>query len=1251
MLGGRTNRAVTAAVRLDFRILGPLEVLQEGRPLAVGRGKQRSLLALLVLHRNEVVPVERLIDELWSGDPPRTAQTALHGYVGRLRRLLGRERLETRGPGYVLHVGEDELDADRFESLLRRGHTAEALALWRGEVLSDLPYEAFAQSEIGRLGELRVLALEQRLEGEIEAGRSRAAATELDVLVGKHPYRERLRFLLMLALYRAGRQAEALNVYQDTRLALVEELGLEPSEQLKELHGQILAHDPGLEGSSPIAALAPRHAERKTATVVCCDLADSSLAQSLDPEAFGPLVERFHEVCSSTLQRHGGTIATSGVGSAMVGVFGIGQTLEDDALRAVRAARELVDRLAPLDLVVRAGVATGEFVTSGSVDRLAGEATSIASQLQSQAEPGGVLLDAPTFGRCRNAILADPIEARLDRVAEAVTAHALRKVIAGEPAVGRRLETPLVGREREIAELRYCFDKAAERGTACMLTVTGPAGVGKTRLARELAASVSGEAERLEGRCLSYGEGITYWPLRGILLNAFGAERTVERIAEALGGGSEAESIAVRLGSAVGLAQGEATRGEIFSAVRRLVETLARHRPLLLVFEDLHWAEATLLDLIEYLAATVRAAPVLLLCLARPEFVERRPGWGGGDPDARSLALEALSDRESSALLGHLAPQLDVDLRARIVSVAEGNPLFVEQMLAHTLEHGGEIDVPPSIQALLSERIDRLGHGERAFVEVASVVGLEFSIEAVVELLGADAQGPLPWTVAALVRRDFIRPYASRPYPEGFRFCHALVREGVYAALPKTVRAELHARFAAWLAASTDGEDEVIGYHLEQAYLYAHELGRVDADARAHADLAADRLGAAARRAFSRGDFVACGRLFARALALAPAGDARRLELLIAYGRALWQLDRFPESRAALEEAIELARRLGDEHAEVRSQLWLARTRWSLEPDADVEGMERAARAAAERFEALSDDPGAYEAWSVIHSAGNHRAQYASSLDALERAIAYGRKANRLEARTIGVTVMVYAYGPQPTSAGAAYATSLLRRGELERADEADVLDYLAPILAMRGEFDSAREFVRQALALWVDAGVLAPGAPWLGEAARVEMLAGNWEEAEHCLRVQCEQSGRPGREPMLATYAALLAHCLVQRDRPAEADEWATRSEAVAPRDHARSQVLWRTARAKLLAQAGSLDDAESLGREAVDLAERTDWLWGIGDAYVDLADVLRLAGRRGEAAAATRNGLHHYEQKEHLVGVERATALLGQDEVAAGS
>src|SRR5581483_3459011 len=377
---------------MEIRILGPVEVLEDGRALELGGAKQRAVLAMLALQPNRAVSMSRLAEALWDDEPPESARKALQVYVSQLRKVLGRERLQTRGGGYLLQVRRDELDLTRFEHLRDHGDLDAALDLWRGEPLSDLVEHEFARTESARLQELRFSCLEQRIERELAAGRHGELVGELEALVREHPHREHLRAQLMLALYRAGRQAEALEAYQAARADLVAELGLDPGRELRDLHQRILRHDNALDvpvrrppdaDVRPAAAGAPAPSMRKTVTVLFCDLAGSTeLGERLDPEALRTVMTRWYDAMRLPLERAGGTVEKF-VGDAVMAVFGVPAVHEDDAFRAVEAAIEMRDAAVPLELAVRIGINTGEVVTGdGETTLVTGDAVNTAKRLE-----------------------------------------------------------------------------------------------------------------------------------------------------------------------------------------------------------------------------------------------------------------------------------------------------------------------------------------------------------------------------------------------------------------------------------------------------------------------------------------------------------------------------------------------------------------------------------------------------------------------------------------------------------------------------------------------------------------------------------------------------------------------------------------------------------------------------------------------------------------------------------------------------
>jgi DNA-binding SARP family transcriptional activator len=829
---------------MEFRILGATEVLDEGRRIQLPSGRGLALLALLALHAGEPVSADRLIDELWGEGPPPTARTVVHGLVSRLRRVLeprtAKSRpgalLQTIGSGYRLAVEPDAVDAHRFKRLIdeARGAPAEmgalklsaALALWRGPALADFAYQPFAQRAITALEELRTQAIEDRIEADLASGRAADLVPELEQLIQDHPFRERLRGSLMLALYRSGRQAEALKAYLDARSLLVEELGLEPGPALRELETAILRQDPALEVPSTDRArtVAPTSSrswlprERRTVTVAVLDVAPRANPDA-DAEAVGRLGALCARVAGEVIERHGGRVERE-LGDTLIALFGIPVAHEDDALRAVRAVADaqaavmaLNDGPSALDGVLyrsRAGIEAGDIVVAGPGaalrDAVAGPVVRAAGRLQ-QSAPDGKVVAGPAAQRLlRGAVIMKPF----DGAPVGTTGWQILEIVIGAPAIPRALDAPMFGRQGEMTRLRSAFRRVVSSGTAWRLTVLGDAGIGKSRLAREFVASIGADANTITQRCPAPGEGVAFLPVREALIEAAGllGWRGLHRL---LADDHDGQRVAPEIAAAIGLRAEPESVAVLFPAVRRLFTTLASHRPLIIVLEDLHWAEPTFLDLVDYLARET-TEPILVLCLARPDLVERRPDWDATDV----VELERLSTADVERLVVHRARSIEPDAMRRIVELSEGNPLFAEQVLV-ALDDGPVGAVPASLGGLLTMRLDRLGPGERDLLRSASIVGLEFELDAASALLPPDARPFLERHLESMAQRRFLQ----RTGPMTFRFAHALIRMAAYQSISREDRAALHERFAEWLdSTSSDANPElhdVLGYHLEQA--------------------------------------------------------------------------------------------------------------------------------------------------------------------------------------------------------------------------------------------------------------------------------------------------------------------------------------------------------------------------------------------------------------------------------------------------
>ena len=647
-------------------------------------------------------------------------------------------------------------------------------------------------------------------------------------------------------------------------------------------------------------------------TVVFADVVGStSLVEKLEPESARRVLDRFFETTRVVVERHGGTVEKY-IGDAVMAVFGIPVLHEDDALRAVRAAAGMRNALARLNedlarrygvtIEMRVGAATGEVVAGDHSRRQSfatGDAVNVAARLEKTAKPGETLVDERTYRLVRRAVDASPLGSiALKGRTEAVVAYRVLSVDVGSPV--RRAHSAFVGRARELDALSKTLEEVARERTTRLVTVVGAAGVGKSRLVAEFLSACPAETAVIRGRCLPYGEGITYWPLKEALAEAArlrgeeSAEESRARIRALAGDAPDADLIAERVAETVGFA--EAARGHAGSAwaTRRLLEEIARNQPLVLVLDDIQWAEPTFLDLVEHVAGESRA-PILILCLARSELLDLRRSWAASS----LVVLEPLSDQESARLVGTLLGDLELDEAARlkIIAAAEGLPLFVEEMVAMLVEDGSlrrvdghwiaadldRVAAPPTIHALLAARLDQLDVPERALLQRAAVEGQVFHRDAVAFLSPEGERAEVGSWLSELVLKGLIEPAGGELGDDtAYCFHHLLLRDVVYESIHKEERASLHARFAARIderAGERASElDEIAGYHLEQAYLYEAELhpGAVNAEL---AERAAQRLGGAGRRAHARGDSSAAVGLLTRAIQLLPLGHEGRAEL------------------------------------------------------------------------------------------------------------------------------------------------------------------------------------------------------------------------------------------------------------------------------------------------------------------------------------------------------------------------------------
>ena len=1010
---------------------------------------------------------------------------------------------------------------------------------------------------------------------------------------------------------------------------------------------------------------------RKTVSLVFCDLTGSTaLGDKMDPEALRRVITRYFNEMRQVLVRHGGTVEKF-IGDAVMAAFGVPTVHEDDALRAVRAALEMQQTMEEMNLDLelewgvglqaRIGVNTGEVIAgdpSAGHGFVSGDAVNVAARLEQAAPPGSILIGVDTYRLVRDAVHVEEVEPlELKGKPEPVPAYKVTGVIPHALGVSRNLEAPLIGRDRELALIAEAFDRTHTQGSCELVTLFGPAGAGKSRVTAEFIDRIEGDVTVLQGRCLPYGEGITYFPIAEAIKEAAGIDvadsssTAMDKIARYLDEGDEATMIRERIAALIGLAEDVLDNQELFWAVRKFLEALARTNTVIVVLDDMHWAEPTFLDLVEYLAGFAQGMPILILCLARKDLLDSRPGWG---QDGASVLLEPLTPEQVHQLISNLVGEsagFPEVARRRIVEAAEGNPLYVEEILRMMIDDRvlerqeghwvlmrelEDVSVPPTIHALVAARLDRLAPQEHAVAQRASVIGKTFWWGAVTHLSPDAARPRVGHHLQTLTRKELVAPDTSTFAGEdAFRFAHTMIRDASYQGMSKEIRAELHDRFAGWLLERVGDREreyeEILGYHFEQAFKLRDELGHADERMEELRREAVSRLSFAATRAYRRTDMPAAANLLGRSARLLEIRDPERAELTLLWIDALVELGELAQAKELAEQVKKVGKAIKNEWIEARADLEAAR----LSSYTDVEGWRDRARSEMERITPIlqkhDDHSGlALGLWLVAQSYWDEY-KLSEAEKALEDGLLHvreGGERSHYEGKILSALSAVLLWGPAHSAKAAEIADALIEQSGGNLTVQAYSRLRTGVLKAMLGEFEEARELIRGARAAYEELGQSFPLVRSSHEAGMMELFADDAVAAEKEFRAGIAGLEAMGEKAYLASSVAMLGRALLAQERWDEAIE-ATKVSEESAGDDPSMKGEWGPVRAVALANKGELEAAEKMAREALEVAAQPEDVLIRGYALLGLGEVLLAAGKAEEAKPVLDEALALFEGK----------------------
>lgn len=1008
------------------------------------------------------------------------------------------------------------------------------------------------------------------------------------------------------------------------------------------------------------------------------------------------ILERYFSVMKDALERHGGTVEKF-IGDAVVALFGVPTAREDDALRAVRAAFDMHDALSRVNpelealcgatLAVRIGVNTGEVYIDASSDHAVGDAVNVAARLEQSARAGDVLVGETTWQLVRDAAEGTPVPPLdLKGKDHPVAAWRLTHVAAvGDPGDVRSssVRTPLIGRERELALLRQVFDRAVADRACQLFTLFGAAGVGKSRLAAELVASLGAGVRVIGGRCLPYGDGTSLWPLAEAIRSSLqqfggptagvhpgaapGTEVTELGLRAILEGTPDASQVVDYLAPVLGAGGSAASAEELHWAVRRWVEALGAAAPVVWVVEDLHWAEPAFISLVEDVADWARDAPVLLLCLARPELIDQHPGWGGGTLNAVNALLKPLNEDESARLVASLATSdaLGAGVVEELLRASGGTPLFLEQFLAMMADRGtgagaGErpgtardagaagrsVAVPATIGALLTARLEQLGADERRVLEGAAVTGQVFYAGALGEVTALDP-GAVAKALRTLVRKDLVRATSSDVRgEEAHAFSHVLVADTAYQALPKLTRAAYHDRFARWLERRADdlaGEpDEFSGHHLATAATLLREVGDPDGRAAELGVEAAARLRSVATRlAFT--DPASASALYAQAAKLVP-GTTEALDLAWHHGVLCLRDADYAAAWKVLGAVREEAEARGERSLALRARVSEIDAGTHVGASLPLADIDAAVREALDHFDAIGDDEGLAAAYSTRIVRCVLAARWGDAEEAARSTMSHARACADPSLVHLGRRWLCAAlvYGPQPVAVCLDAVRKEAAESDVGRIDRGLFRIAESSLLAYSDRAEPARAACDEALAIFEETrsryGKMA--AHFL--AALAERSLGDAGRCEAHLLALDAWLESIGEQSHRSTGAGLLARLRCEQGDLDEARRLVALATAFSPREDAATEALVAVVSGMLAAAEGDFARACHSADQAVAIVERTDQTAFIADMHATRGGVYASAGRAEEARRSFEIALAGYRAKGDLPDARRIEARL---------